>query len=68
MLKIRQLFNGSEVRDPGNLADDLARGALGHGTCNRTSAYRLGEAINIALRRGISRGVKRVCHTGAKYR
>jgi hypothetical protein len=52
MLKIRQLFSGSEVRDPGDLADNLAQ-ALGHGAVTEHLAYQLSEAITVALRRGI---------------
>jgi hypothetical protein len=52
MIKIRQLFSGSEVRDPEELADDLAR-ALGHTTVTEDLAYQLSHAIDVAVRRGI---------------
>lgn len=52
MIRIRQLFSGSEVRDPEELVADLAAG-LGHTTVTEHLAYQLTEAINVAVRRGI---------------
>lgn len=52
MLKVRQLFSGSEVRDPDDLATDLAT-ALGYSTVTDDLEFQLNEALNIAVRRGI---------------